>query len=217
MSSKSDLSGDSDKVQATTSTYAKQPADNAVDRKKDQRMAQFSKLLNGANQSVWRYKSWTYTCGHQTRHQSTIAWPPKGFNKEEAQITKTENSATIHYKIMKEFSDVRRIFAIEAGYKSLADALQDSDFNNLPLVINAAKSIKSEECEIASALPLAFPCEEKPSCPCGEKQMCVSRINVTNPLDGKKVPKCVIELNFSEPCSFNADQKQTIHSEVYKY
>ena len=115
MSSKSDLSGDSDKVQATTSTYAKQPADNAVDRKKDQRMAQFSKLLNGANQSVWRYKSWTYTCGHQTRHQSTIAWPPKGFNKEEAQITKTENSATIHYKIMKEFSDVRRIFAIEAG------------------------------------------------------------------------------------------------------
>lgn len=97
------------------------------------------------------------------------------------------------------------------------DALQDPDFNNQPLVINAAKSIKSEECKIAFALPLAFPCEEKPSCPCGEKQMCVSRINVTNPIDGKKVPKCVIELNFSEPCSFNADQKQTIHSEVYKY
>mmetsp|Transcript_19443 Transcript_19443/g.29967 ORF Transcript_19443/g.29967 Transcript_19443/m.29967 type:complete len:207 (-) Transcript_19443:128-748(-) len=206
MSNDSHLSSDRieiDEVQAIASTYAKQPADNAVDRKMDKRMAQLSKLLNDAGQSVWRYKSWTYTCGHQRRHQATIAWPPQGFDRESIRVTKTGKSATIHYRILKELSDVRRILAIEAGYKSLADALQDPDFNNMPLVISAAKSIKSEECEIAFELPLAFPCEESTSCPCGEGDFKVVDINLT--YKNRNVPKCVIEMNFSEPCSFNAD------------
>ena len=82
-------------------------------------------------------------------------------------------------------------------------------------MIGAAKLVKSEEREITFELPLEFLCEEQTSCPCKEGD--VKLWNVKAKVNGKVVQKCVIEMNFSEPRSFNADLKQTIHSEEYRY
>ena len=204
-----------DGVQATTSTIAKKPADNAVDKQNNQQMSEITKLLNADDQSVWRYRSWTWTCGYGTRHQTSLAWPPHALDQKNTKFLKTDKCQKIIYRRLSELNDVRRLLAIEAGYKCLSDALLDPDFNNLPQVIGAAKLVKSEGREITFELPLEFPCEEQTSCPCEEGD--VKFWNGKAKLNGKFVPKCCIEMNFSEPRSFNADLKQTIHSEEYRY